>query len=88
MIHNTNGHSVKLTRAYAAFDSLPKAHRQALANADHNYSSIQIRSMKIPSHKIAAYIARLDQEKHVADAKLGLVCPGQRLSFSQLEFED
>ncbi len=67
------------------FDKLPKNVRQALANADHNWSGEQLYRAyrrKHPQARTAKacieFIRFADQIKHIEDAALGLVCPGQR----------
>ena len=67
------------------FDKLPKRVRQALASADHNWSGDQLRRAyrrKHPQCRTAKacieFIRYADQIKHIEDAALGLVCPGQR----------
>ncbi len=72
-----------------AFDKLPKALRQALASADHNWSAGQLfteyrkprakrRPMLRDAATAAAFIKQQDAEKHARDAERGMVCPGQR----------
>jgi TRAP-type mannitol/chloroaromatic compound transport system substrate-binding protein len=74
-----------------AFDRLPKAIRQALANSDHNWSGAQMlhtyraKRPKLYAGKVIKGVAAVvdviaqgDKHKHEADAARGLVCPGQR----------
>ena len=76
-----------------AFDQLPKALRQALANADHNWSArmvLQLRrrkatnrigGMPVSFETTAGAIAALhisDTHKHRKDAAAGIVCGDQR----------
>jgi Family of unknown function (DUF6525) len=85
---NNCGPSDRLTGgSMKAFDGLPKAIRQALANADHNWSGQQIarvRRAKRFQDKVGtvaqtvATIREQDIAKHRKDAEAGLVCGGQR----------
>lgn len=66
----------------AAFDKLPRALRQALAESDHNWSAaclLRARRAKHPAvHKLAdaaAFIKTQDAAKHAADAAAGRVAP-------------
>jgi hypothetical protein len=69
-----------------AFDRLPKAVREALRNADHNWSAAQVyhehKRRKVPAMRtaasIAAFIREQDAAKHHTDAERGLVMGGQR----------
>jgi hypothetical protein len=63
---------------------LPKAVRQALANADHNWSGEQLyKERRAKKHqdrigtiaKAVAFIRGTDVNKHREDAAAGLVCP-------------
>jgi hypothetical protein len=67
-------------RNMEAFDRLPKALREALRNADHNWAGAQCLGL-VRKHKTAGVIAILktqDKAKHERDAAQGLICPGQR----------
>jgi len=68
-----------------AFDTLPKAVRQSLANADHNWSAGQLKKgyKKVPQLKdiktVIQTIKDQDAKKHNADVKAGMpIAPGQR----------
>jgi hypothetical protein len=84
---NCGGDDNVTSGSMRAFDRLPKAIRQALANADHNWSGQQLykaRRAKKNQDRIgtvaqtAAFIREVDADKHRKDAAVGLVCPGQR----------
>ena len=84
-IRNNPSHGATTSGRMSEFDKLPKALRQALANADHNYSGEQIhrerrkRGAKALSiAKVIELIAANDKRQHDKDAELGLVCGGQR----------
>src|SRR5262245_32380841 len=80
-------HNTMLHKNMDAFDQLPKALREALANSDHNWSASQaLSALRKPKAKrigrpyenaqtLAAYITTKDKAKHDADAAAGLVCP-------------
>jgi hypothetical protein len=70
----------------AAFDRLPKAVRQALANSDHNWSARQaLVELKRPRKRrkaqcmnataLAEFIRQSDKAKHERDAAAGIVAP-------------
>jgi len=78
-IYNYHGDNMK------AFDSLPKAVRQSLANADHNWSAGQVKKgyRKAPQLKdiftVIQTIKDQDAKKHNTDVKAGMtIAPGQR----------
>lgn len=91
---NTDG-TTTLRKAdnMGAFDKLPKALRQALANSDHNWSAHMVRECRrkkrVVTHNgyrfsfetTADAVQALryqDEMKHRKDAADGWVCPGQR----------
>ena len=84
-----NTHGAGIWARMSEFDKLPKALREALANADHNWSGEQLnrvrRNRRHPhNHKVrtipdaVAFIKQQDAAKHRADADAGLIMPGQR----------
>lgn len=81
-----NGRGLAKRDNMEAFDLLPKAVRQALANSDHNWSAAQLyfehKRRKRPECRTAAacvaFLTDQDKRKHEADADRGLVCGGQR----------
>jgi hypothetical protein len=84
-IRNLGSNGPTIMGRMSDFDKLPKAAREALRYADHNWSGTQLlRVYRRKQHGIrtAADCARVirdhDARVHRRDAEAGIVCPDQR----------
>ena len=80
--HMANSKGVYRKNHWKAYDELPPTARLALQNAAFDWQTTKIASAFRNARKgfrtgpeIAAYVAKLDKNKHIAEVKRGRVAP-------------